>query len=216
MQLAISGFATTANAATINIEKPISHLEVKLEMVGNAGVKARITNTRGEDLEVYKTGSFLKKIPAEKVKVARGNSKVAFNGVRLCDQARPKGVCLPSHTHRRYIAHVFVVAEPHDLSAASAIGMVSEGRATTSHANTKRQEVRRDCTASEESVTVDTINAYADLVLQAASVAETEIDELIKYFKNTDSSTSPRVVDVFNAVAPESSSTSSRALRNPV
>ncbi|KAI1345457.1 hypothetical protein F5Y01DRAFT_57686 [Xylaria sp. FL0043] len=130
MQLAIFGFATTANAATINIEKPISHLEVKLEMVGNAGVKARITNTRGEDLEVYKTGSFLNKIPAKKVNVARGNSKVAFNGVRLREEVRPKGVCLPGHTHGQYIAHVFVVAEPHDLSAASAISIVSKGRAT--------------------------------------------------------------------------------------
>ncbi|KAI0432673.1 Deuterolysin metalloprotease family-domain-containing protein [Xylaria sp. FL1042] len=81
----------------------------------------------------------------------------------------------------------------------------------TFHTKMKRQEVQSDCTGSEESATVDAINACADLAQQAASVAESDDDKLIEYFKNADSSTRSTVVDVFNAVASECGSTSSGA-----
>ncbi|KAJ2987594.1 hypothetical protein NUW58_g4420 [Xylaria curta] len=74
---AVSALATVASAASIGIGKPVSPLDVKIEMVGNTGVKASITNKGTEDLKVFKTGSFLDKRPTEKVKVTQGKSKVA-------------------------------------------------------------------------------------------------------------------------------------------
>ncbi|KAI0804852.1 hypothetical protein GGR55DRAFT_681484 [Xylaria sp. FL0064] len=172
-----SASAPTASAATINIRKLLSLLDVKIEMVGNTGVKASITNTGKDDL----------------------------------------------------IMHVFDVAELHDLSAAGVISMISESALQyarsgdtqifgyTSSSSNLLSIIVDDFAASKIFKAVPRLDeASADLVLQATSVAETEDDELIKHFKNANSSTSSRVVDIFNAVASESSSTSSGALWNPV
>ncbi|KAK5629287.1 hypothetical protein RRF57_005002 [Xylaria bambusicola] len=79
--VAVSALVTVASAAAV--AKHASPLDVKIEMVGNSGVKATVTNTGSEDLKIFKTGSILDKSPTEKVKITQGKSKVAFNGVRF-------------------------------------------------------------------------------------------------------------------------------------
>ncbi|KAI0420338.1 neutral protease [Xylaria grammica] len=125
---AVSALATVASAATINVGKSASPLDVKITMVGNTGVKASITNTGSEDLKVFKTGSFFDNSPTEKVKVTQGKSNVAFSGVRL----RVKKTGLKESSFQlipagKTVEKVFDVAELHDLSAGGAINMVSEG-----------------------------------------------------------------------------------------
>lgn len=243
---AAAALATMASAATIPVGKPITPLDVKIEMVGNTGVKASITNTGSEDLKVFKTGSFLDKRPTEKVKVTQNNSKVAFNGLRL--RVRPTGLTesafqlIPAG---KTVVSEFDVAELHDLSAGGAFDLVSEGAlqyakagstkitgfahystsliSTTVdglkasqvfkafHANFKRQEIQSDCTGSQQSATEDGINACASLAAEAASVAGSDDDRLVEYFKNSDEETRSYVVDVFNAVADECGSTTSGA-----
>ncbi|GAP88632.1 putative deuterolysin metalloprotease [Rosellinia necatrix] len=243
---AVSALATVASAATIQVGKPASPLDVKIEMVGATGVKASITNTGAEDLKVFKTGSFLDKRPTEKVKVFQGKAKVAFRGVRL----RVKQTNLPESAFElipagQTVVSQFDIAELHDLSAGGAFDLVSEGaiqyaKAGSSniagfvryssnlvsttvdglgaaqifkafHATAKRQAVQDDCSAAQASATASAINACADLARQSADVAGSDDDKLVEYFKNADSSTRAKVVDVFNRVADECGSTTSGA-----
>ncbi|KAI0550396.1 neutral protease [Xylaria curta] len=243
---AVSALATMTSAASISIGKPTSPLDVKIEMVGNTGVKASITNKGTEDLRVFKTGSFLDKRPTEKVKVSKGESKVPFTGLRLrVKQTGLKESAFQVIPAGETVETEFDVAQLHDLSAGGAFDLVSEGilqyaKAGSNtisgfvpyssnlvsasvdglaaskvfksfHANTKRQDIQSDCTGSQQSATADGINACADLAQQAASVAESDDDKLIEYFKNADSETRSYVVDVFNNVAAECGSTSSGA-----
>ncbi|KAI0441042.1 neutral protease [Xylaria telfairii] len=243
---AVSALATMASAASISIVKPISPLDVKIEMVGNTGVKASITNKGTEDLKVFKTGSFLDKRPTEKVKVTQGKSKVPFTGVRLrVRQTGLKESAFQIIPAGKTVETKFDVAQLHDLSSGGTFDLVSEGalqyaKADSNkitgfvsyssnlisasvdglaaskvfksfHANVKRQDVQSDCSSSQASATVDGINACADLAKQAASVAESDDDKLIEYFKNADAETRSYVVDVLNNVAAECGSTSSGA-----
>ncbi|KAI1736390.1 neutral protease [Xylaria scruposa] len=243
---AVSALATISSAASISIGKPISPLDVKIEMVGNTGVKASITNKSTEDLKVFKTGSFLDKRPTEKVKVSKGKSKVPFTGVRLrVKQTGLKESAFQVIPAGETVETEFDVAQLHDLSAGGAFDFVSEGALQYAkagsniisgfvpyssnlvsasidglaaskvfksfHAKMKRQDIQSDCTGSQQSATADGINACADLAKQAASVADSNDDKLIEYFKNADSETRSYVVDVFNNVAAECGSTSSGA-----
>ncbi|KAI1129856.1 neutral protease [Nemania abortiva] len=244
---AVSALATVASAATIGIGKPVSPLDVKIEMVGNTSVKASITNNGFEDLKLFKTGTFLDKKPTEKVKVSQGNSKVAFNGVRLrVKQTGLKESSFQVTPAGQTIVSEFDVAQLHDLSAGGVFDLIAEGALHYAKVNStnisgfvryssnlvstavdgiaaskvfktfhagiaKRQEVQDDCSSDQASATVDGINACADLAQQAASVAESDDDKLTEYFKNADADTRSKVVEVFNNVADECSSTTSGA-----
>ncbi|KAJ3570867.1 hypothetical protein NPX13_g5584 [Xylaria arbuscula] len=123
---AVSALATMASAAAV--AKPASPLDVKIEMVGNTGVKATVTNTGSEDLKIFKTGSILDKTPTEKVKITQGKSNVTFNGVRL--RVMKKGLQEASFQvipAGKTIEHTFDAAELHDLSVGGAVSMVSKG-----------------------------------------------------------------------------------------
>jgi deuterolysin len=69
----LAAVASLANAASVDLTKRDSALDVKLEMVGNTAVKAKITNTGADALKVLKTGSFLDKASTEKVAVFQGS-----------------------------------------------------------------------------------------------------------------------------------------------
>ncbi|KAI0469340.1 neutral protease [Xylaria cf. heliscus] len=125
---AVSALATAASAASVSIGKLVSRLDVKIEMVGNTGVKASITNKGAEDLKVFKTGSFLDKRPTEKVRVTQGKSKVPFTGIRL----RVKQTGLNESAFQlipagQTVEAEFDIAQLHDLSAGGAFDLVSEG-----------------------------------------------------------------------------------------
>ena len=68
----ISFLIALVRAASIDIEKRDSPLDVKLEMVGNSAVKATVTNTGASNLKIFKTGSFLDESAVEKVDVFSG------------------------------------------------------------------------------------------------------------------------------------------------
>ncbi len=259
--------ASVASAASINNAKRASPLDVKIEMVGNSGIKASITNTGASDLKVFKTGTLLDKAATEKVKVYQGSklnmpqpncsmrhafmyetanyfaeNKVAFSGVRL----RIASSNLPEAGFQtikagKTVSTTFDAAELHDLSAGGAYDIVSKGAlqyaavdsnkiagsvpyssnvlsakvdgakasAAFKSFHAKRQTVQSDCSGAELSATVDAINGASSLAQAAADVASSDDDKLEEYFHST--SVRDQVVDVFNKVAQETSSTSSGA-----
>lgn len=64
--------AALASALVIDVSKRDSPINVELEMVSNSEVKAKITNTGSEALNVFKTGSILDSRPIEKAAVSVG------------------------------------------------------------------------------------------------------------------------------------------------
>lgn len=64
--------AALANALAVDLSKRDSPINVELEMVSNSEVKAKITNTGSEALNVFKTGSILDSRPIEKTAVTVG------------------------------------------------------------------------------------------------------------------------------------------------
>lgn len=67
-----SCLATLAAAASVDVAKRSSPLDVKLEKVGNSAVKAVITNTGSEDIQILKTGSIFDELAVEKAEVFSG------------------------------------------------------------------------------------------------------------------------------------------------
>lgn len=64
--------AALANALAVDISKRDSPINVEIEMISNSQVKAKITNTGNEALNVFKTGSILDQLPTEKTVVSVG------------------------------------------------------------------------------------------------------------------------------------------------
>jgi len=60
------------NALAVDISKRDSPINVEIEMVSNSEVKAKITNTGSEALNIFKTGSILDSRPIEKTAVSVG------------------------------------------------------------------------------------------------------------------------------------------------
>ncbi|KAI0854861.1 neutral protease [Xylaria cubensis] len=234
--------ASVASAASIDNAKRDSPLDVKIEMVGNSGIKASITNTGASDLKVFKTGTLLDTAATEKVKVYQGKNKVGFSGVRL----RIASSNLPEAGFQtikagKTVSTTFDAAELHDLSAGGAYDIVSKGALQYASAGSnkiegsitfssnvlsakvdgtkasaafksfqeKRETVQSDCSGDELTATVNAINGAASLAQAAASVAGSDDDKLNEYFHST--SVRDQVVDVFNKVAQETSSTTSGA-----
>ncbi|KAJ3563240.1 hypothetical protein NPX13_g8268 [Xylaria arbuscula] len=120
--------ASVASAASVGNAKRASPLDVKIEMVGNSGIKASITNTGASDLKVFKTGSLLDSTATEKVKVYQGKNQVQFSGLRL----RMMTSNLPEAGFQtikagKTVSATFDAAELHDLSAGGAYDIVSKG-----------------------------------------------------------------------------------------
>ncbi|KAI1355529.1 neutral protease [Xylaria sp. FL0043] len=234
--------ASVASAASIENAKRASPLDVKIEMVGNSGIKASITNTGATDLKVLKTGTLLDKAATEKVNIYQGKNKVDFSGVRL----RIASNDLPETGFQtikagKTISTTFDAAELHDLSAGGAYDIVSKGAlqyaaagsnkitgsvpyssnvvsakvdgakasAAFKEFHAKRQTVQSDCSGDQLTATVNAINGAASLAQAAAQVASSNDDKLNEYFHDT--SVRDQVVDVFNKVAQETSSTTSGA-----
>ncbi|KAI8634478.1 neutral protease [Xylariaceae sp. FL1651] len=222
---AVSALATVASAASVGVTK-LASLEVNIEMVGNSSVKASITNTGIEDLKIFKTGSFLDKTPTEKVKILRANQMQSG----LKESAFQ--IILVGET----VENKINIAELHDLSASSAFDIVSKGAChyakigsteisgfityssdpiPTTIDGLAASKVFKDFQANvkrQAEATVHAINACTDLTGQAASVAASGGDKLVEYIKNSNTDTRDYVVQVFNNIASECSSTSSGAL----
>lgn len=62
-------FATLAAAVSVDVTKRDTPLDVKLEVIGNSGIKASITNTGSSALKLFKTGTILDDFPVEKVEL---------------------------------------------------------------------------------------------------------------------------------------------------
>lgn len=68
----IAGFsllASVASAISVDVNKRDTPLDVKLEVVGNSGIKASITNAGSAALKLFKTGTILDDFPVEKVEL---------------------------------------------------------------------------------------------------------------------------------------------------
>ncbi|KAF2193005.1 neutral protease 2-like protein [Zopfia rhizophila CBS 207.26] len=134
--LSIAALATLASAVSVDLTKRETPLDVKLEMVGNTAVKASIKNTGTTDLKVFKTGTFLDDSAVEKVEVFRGDSQVAFDGIRL--QVTTMGLgeeafqVIPAG---ETVEATFDIAEAHDLSNGGAVDIVSAGAVSFAEAD---------------------------------------------------------------------------------
>ncbi|KAI8270846.1 Neutral protease 2 [Colletotrichum sp. SAR11_239] len=124
----LSCFAALASAVVVDLNKRDSPLDVKIETVGNSGVKASITNTGASDLKVFKTGSILDKLAVEKAEVFAGSEKVAFDGIRLRLQtaglAEDAFEVIPAG---QTVSVEWDVAEVHDLSAGGTFDVAAKG-----------------------------------------------------------------------------------------
>ncbi|KAJ0338723.1 hypothetical protein COL922a_005314 [Colletotrichum nupharicola] len=127
--LGVSLLATLASAVSVDMAKrDTSPLDVKLETVGNSGVKAVLTNTGDSALKLFKTGTILDTAPVEKVEVFASGNKVEFDGVRLL-------MATSGLTEEAFqaigagesVEVEFDAAELHDLSTAGEIDIVSSG-----------------------------------------------------------------------------------------
>ncbi|KAI1841910.1 hypothetical protein JX265_013078 [Neoarthrinium moseri] len=130
MKVAIGAslLAAFANAASINLARKATALDVKLEMVGNTAVKATIVNSGAEDLKIFKTGTFLEDAATEKVEVFQSSSKIPFDGIRL----RVSTAALDEDAFRtisagEVIEAEFDIAHMHDLSAGGVFEVVTNG-----------------------------------------------------------------------------------------
>ncbi|TDZ67612.1 Neutral protease 2-like protein [Colletotrichum trifolii] len=124
----LSFFAALASAVVVDLNKRDSPLDVKIEAVGNSGVKASITNTGASDLKVFKTGSILDTLAVEKAEVFAGSEQVAFDGIRL----RLQTTGLTEDAFETIPAGTTVevewdVAEVHDLSAGGRFAVAAKG-----------------------------------------------------------------------------------------
>ena len=72
----LSFLASLAAAVSVDANKRDSPLDVKLELVGNTGVKALITNSGSSALKLLKVGTLLDKQPVEKVEIHAAGSYI--------------------------------------------------------------------------------------------------------------------------------------------
>jgi deuterolysin len=64
--------ASLASAASVDLAKRETPLDLTLELVGNTAVRASVTNSGSEPLRVLKTGSILDNLEVEKSEVFSG------------------------------------------------------------------------------------------------------------------------------------------------
>ncbi|KAM0323742.1 hypothetical protein ACHAQA_008679 [Verticillium albo-atrum] len=124
----LSVLASLASAASVDLTKRDTPLEVKLEESGNSGVKAYLTNNGAEAVKLFTTGTFLDEKAVEKVEVFSGESKLAFDGIRLT--VSTLGLTEDSFKVIKAgetIEVDFDAAELHDLSAGGAYEILTKG-----------------------------------------------------------------------------------------
>lgn len=69
-QLSVAALAVVASAASVGVNKRDTPLSIKLESVGNSGVKIAVTNNGEKALNLLSKGTFLDEVaPVEKVQV---------------------------------------------------------------------------------------------------------------------------------------------------
>ncbi|KAH7138855.1 metallo proteinase [Dendryphion nanum] len=124
----IASIVSLVSAHAINLPKRSTGLEVKIELTGNTAVKALITNTGDSDLKVLRSGSILDDTPVEKAEVFQGDSKVAFDGIRIemlvTNLSEDVFEVIPAG---KTIEKSFDVAHMHDLSAGGSYDIVTSG-----------------------------------------------------------------------------------------
>ncbi|KAK6225844.1 deuterolysin metalloprotease [Colletotrichum tabaci] len=127
--IGVSLLATLASAVNVDMAKrDTSPLDVKLEAVGNSGVKAVLTNTGDSDIKLFKTGTFLDSAPVEKVEVFAAGNKIDFDGVRL--QIATSGLSEDAFqivAAGQSLEVEFDAAELHDLSKGGSVDIVTQG-----------------------------------------------------------------------------------------
>ncbi|KAF4776615.1 deuterolysin metalloprotease [Colletotrichum scovillei] len=127
--IGVSLLATLASAVNVDMAKrDTSPLDVKLEAIGNSGVKAALTNTGDSAIKLFKTGTFLDKAPVEKVEVFAAGNKVDFDGIRL--QIATAGLTEEAFqivAAGETVEVEFDAAELHDLSTGGAVEIVTQG-----------------------------------------------------------------------------------------
>ncbi|KAH7063503.1 deuterolysin metalloprotease [Macrophomina phaseolina] len=124
----LSFVASLAAAVSVDVNKRDTPLDVKLEVVGNTGVKASITNTGSAPLKLFKTGTLLDEFPVEKLQIHTADSQVAFDGIRY--QVSTHGLtedAFQSIAAGETIEVEFDTAESHDLSSGGAINILAQG-----------------------------------------------------------------------------------------
>ncbi|EEY16385.1 neutral protease [Verticillium alfalfae VaMs.102] len=128
----LSALASLASAASVDLDKRDTPLEVKLENSGNSGVKAYLTNNGAEAVKLFTTGTFLDEKAVEKVEVYSVDSKLAFDGIRLTVST----VGLTEESFKivkagETIEMEFDAAELHDLSAGGDYEILTKGAFST-------------------------------------------------------------------------------------
>ncbi|KAK1633470.1 deuterolysin metalloprotease [Colletotrichum phormii] len=127
--IGVSLLATLASAVNVDMAKrDTSPLDVKLEAIGNSGVKAALTNTGDSAIKLFKTGTFLDKAPVEKVEVFAAGNKIDFDGIRL--QIATSGLTEEAFqivAAGETVEVEFDAAELHDLSTGGAVEIVTQG-----------------------------------------------------------------------------------------
>lgn len=170
-----------ASAASVNLGRRATSLDVKLEMTGNTAVKAIITNNGADDLKIFKTGTLLEDIPTEKINVfqagefamSRGprndcsvltlaDSKVDFEGIRL----RVSTAALDEDAFQtiragEVVEKDFDIAHMHDLSTGGAFDIVASGAMSFAHANSTELEGTVPLSSNTLSIQVDGTEAEA-------------------------------------------------------
>lgn len=146
--------AALANALAVDISKRDSPINVEIEMVGNSQVKAKITNTGKEALNVFKTGSILDQRPVAKTAVSVSGKldllrnfyhfeltqstgeDVAFSGLRIFVDSSIVGADeFQTLGAGEAVEAQWDVAEVHDLSAGGDFDIAATGSLKYAAAN---------------------------------------------------------------------------------
>ncbi|KAF3345623.1 Brefeldin A resistance protein [Verticillium dahliae VDG2] len=187
--------ATLASAASVDLSKRDSPLDIKIEKVGNTVIKASITNTGASDLKVLKTGSILDELEVEKSEIFSGSKKVEFDGVRL----QLDTTALSEESFQVLVAGETVeltwdVAHVHDLSAGGEFDISANGR--FSYAESDSTELTGVATYASNVV-------HSTVDGEEAAKVRRDFHETIKRAVSSTTATRNTVAGVFNRIASE-------------
>ncbi|KXH36692.1 deuterolysin metalloprotease [Colletotrichum simmondsii] len=233
--IGVSLLATLASAVNVDMAKrDTSPLDVKLEAIGNSGVKAALTNTGDSAIKLFKTGTFLDKAPVEKVEVFAAGNKIDFDGIRL--QIATAGLTEEAFqivAAGETVEVEFDAAELHDLSTGGAVEIVTQGSflyadadsteiagAVPFSSNSIKTEVNGEEAASvrtafiEKRTAVNAITRCRSLAVAASSAAASgPAARMTEYFKSSTTATRNTVAAVFGRIVSECGSTTSGVSR---
>ncbi|KAL2757243.1 hypothetical protein ACRALDRAFT_1079546 [Sodiomyces alcalophilus JCM 7366] len=124
----VTALVGLVSAASVDLSKRDTPLEVKLDHVNNSVIHASLTNNGDEAIKLFTTGTFLDDKAVEKVEVYSGGTKLAFDGLRLTVST----VNLPNDAFRvieagETIEVDFDAAELHDLSEGGDYEILTKG-----------------------------------------------------------------------------------------